>query len=103
MTSIPAQPSAHDRLEPAAALMSCLERYQAALLDYEDHTAIVSQPNAPASALRDHLDSAEQVITARLSMYRCLVELGWTPPPGATAVADVDRLVAQLTGGALGG
>ncbi len=103
MRSIPAQPTGDGQVEPAAALLSCLERYQAALLDYEDHTAVVSRPDAPASALRDHLDSAEQVITARLAMYRCLVELGWTPPPGVAAVVDVDQLVAQLTAGALGG
>ena len=36
------------------------------------------------------LQASEAVVTARLGLYRVLIEEGWTPPPAVTVQVDLD-------------
>ncbi len=83
-------------------LMVCLELYQAACLDHEDATAQLIDDRSNESA-RGQIAAAEAVIAARVSLYGCLVDGGWEPPPSVKAELLVDSAVVGLTTGALPG
>lgn len=49
----------------------------------------------------DQLPAVEQVLRARLSLFDCLVEAGWGPPPAARSQVDRDRRLLREPQGAL--
>jgi hypothetical protein len=46
---------------------------------------------------------AQDVVQARIDLYNCLVNLGWTPPPGMSREIDSDMLLLREPTGAVGG
>jgi hypothetical protein len=46
---------------------------------------------------------AQDVVQARIDLYNCLVNLGWTPPPGMSGEIDADILLLREPTGAVGG
>ena len=87
----------------ADSLLRCLERYQAALLDYEEHSAAASLPDPEESVVRRQIDCADQVILARLSLFRCLIEHGWTPPDPAQGTFEQDVSISPRSTGTAAG
>jgi hypothetical protein len=49
------------------------------------------------------LSRAHDVVQARIDLYNCLVNLGWTPPPGMSREIDTDILMLREPTGAVGG
>jgi hypothetical protein len=58
----------------------------------ECESAIAASPRAAVAA-------AEAVSTARRALYECLIDLGWTPPPGVMEGMQLDtRLLDEAVG-----
>ena len=44
------------------------------------------------------LQASEAVVTARLELYRVLIEQGWTPPSTVTTQVNLDTLILAESG-----